>query len=159
MVCGNTIVWKEASSTPLVAIATTRIMASVLERNGIPGSVASLITGGPDIGETLVNDKRVPLVSFTGSTNVGRQVALKVQQRFGRSLLELGGNNALIVAEDADLKMAVRAAVFSCVGTAGQRCTTTRRLILHKKIKDEFLGRLKTAYKSRSIRKSRRPVG
>lgn len=107
---------------------------------------------------------RVPLVSFTGSTNVGRQVALKVQQRFGRSLLELGDNNALIgayllisillvlcithsplstVAEDADLKMAVRAAVFSCVGTAGQRCTTTRRLILHKKIKDEFLGECK----------------
>ncbi|XP_071654003.1 putative aldehyde dehydrogenase family 7 member A1 homolog [Temnothorax longispinosus] len=148
MVCGNTVVWKEASSTPLVAIATTKIIASVLERNGIPGSVASLITGGPDVGETLVNDKRVPLISFTGSTKVGRQVALKIQQRFGRSLLELGGNNALIVAQDADLEMAVRAAVFSCVGTAGQRCTTTRRLILHKKIKDDVLGRLKAAYKS-----------
>lgn len=110
---------------------------------------------------------RVPLISFTGSTNVGRQVALKIQQRFGRSLLELGGNNALIsayilkililqhclcritisplliVAQDADLEMAVRAAVFSCVGTAGQRCTTTRRLILHKKIKNEFLGKYK----------------
>lgn len=190
LVCGNTIVWKGAPSTSLVAIATTKIIAGVLERNGIPGSVASLITGGPDVGETLVNDKRsvwidytlllpvhillqfniryrVPLISFTGSTNVGRQVALKVQQRFGRSLLELGGNNALIgtniswwsnqffvcintcectisflpiVAQDADLEMAVRAAVFSCVGTAGQRCTTTRRLILHKKIKNEFLG-------------------
>ncbi|XP_036142784.1 putative aldehyde dehydrogenase family 7 member A1 homolog isoform X4 [Monomorium pharaonis] len=143
MVCGNTIVWKEASSTPLVAIATIRIIANVLERNGIPGSVASLITGGPEVGETLVNDKRVPLISFTGSTNVGRQVALKIQQRFGRSLLELGGNNALIVAQDADLEMAVRAAVFACVGTAGQRCTTTRRLILHKKIKNEFLGKCK----------------
>ncbi|KAH0952717.1 hypothetical protein HN011_009024 [Eciton burchellii] len=148
MVCGNAVVWKEASSTSLVAIATTKIIAGVLERNGIPSSIASLITGGPEIGETLVNDKRVPLISFTGSTNVGRQVALKVQQRFGKCLLELGGNNALIVAEDADLEMAIRAAVFSCVGTAGQRCTTTRRLILHKKIKNEFLGKLKTAYKS-----------
>ncbi|XP_020297922.1 alpha-aminoadipic semialdehyde dehydrogenase isoform X2 [Pseudomyrmex gracilis] len=133
MVCGNTIVWKGALSTPLVAIATTKIIAGVLESNGIPGSVASLITGGPDVGETLVNDNRVSLISFTGSTNTGRQVALKVQQRFGKSLLELGGNNALILAEDANLEMAVRAAVFSCVGTAGQRCTTTRRLILHKK--------------------------
>lgn len=148
MVCGNTIVWKGAPSTPLVSIATTKIIADVLERNGIPGSVASLITGGSDVGETLVNDKRVPLISFTGSTNVGRQVALKVQQRFGKSLLELGGNNALIVAQDADLEMAVRAAVFSCVGTAGQRCTSTRRLILHKKVKNEFLGKLKTAYNS-----------
>ncbi|KAG7209015.1 hypothetical protein KM043_015181 [Ampulex compressa] len=148
MVCGNTMVWKGASSTPLVGIATTKIIVNVLERNGIPGSVASLITGGPDVGETMIQDKRVPLVSFTGSTNTGRQVALKVQQRFGRSLLELGGNNALIVAQDADLEMAVRAAVFSCVGTAGQRCTTTRRLILHNKIKSEFLGKLKTAYKS-----------
>lgn len=129
MVCGNAVVWKGASTTPLVAIATTRIIAGVLERNGIPGAVASLVSGGPDVGEALVNDKRsvsdllnfcraattyhaydsqldlqlgvtyhyrVPLVSFTGSTNVGRQVAVKVQQRFGRSLLELGGNNALI---------------------------------------------------------------
>ncbi|XP_070170116.1 putative aldehyde dehydrogenase family 7 member A1 homolog isoform X1 [Polyergus mexicanus] len=148
MVCGNTIVWKGAPSTSLVSIATTKIIAGVLERNGIPGSVASLITGGSDVGETLVNDKRVPLISFTGNSNVGKQVALKIQQRFGRSLLELGGNNALIIAQDADLEMAVRAAVFSCVGTAGQRCTTTRRLILHKKIKNEFLGKLKTAYKS-----------
>ncbi|XP_020297921.1 putative aldehyde dehydrogenase family 7 member A1 homolog isoform X1 [Pseudomyrmex gracilis] len=148
MVCGNTIVWKGALSTPLVAIATTKIIAGVLESNGIPGSVASLITGGPDVGETLVNDNRVSLISFTGSTNTGRQVALKVQQRFGKSLLELGGNNALILAEDANLEMAVRAAVFSCVGTAGQRCTTTRRLILHKKVKDKFLEKLKIAYKS-----------
>ncbi|XP_032683990.1 putative aldehyde dehydrogenase family 7 member A1 homolog [Odontomachus brunneus] len=148
MVCGNAIVWKGALTTPLVAIATTKIIVDVLERNGIPGSVASLVSGGPDVGETLVNDKRIPLVSFTGSTNVGRQVAVKVQQRFGKSLLELGGNNALIVAQDADLEMAVRAAVFSCVGTAGQRCTTTRRLILHQKIKQEFLGKLKAAYKS-----------
>ncbi|XP_015111476.1 putative aldehyde dehydrogenase family 7 member A1 homolog [Diachasma alloeum] len=148
MVCGDAVVWKGSPTTPLVSIATTKIIASVLERNGIPGSVAALVTGGADVGEVLVNDKRLPLISFTGSTKVGREVALKVQERFGKSLLELGGNNALIVAHDADLEMAVRAAVFSCVGTAGQRCTTTRRLILHSNIKDEFVGRLKIAFKS-----------
>ncbi|XP_074105726.1 aldehyde dehydrogenase 7 family member A1 [Cotesia typhae] len=148
MVCGDAIVWKGSPTTPLVSIATTRIIASVLERNGIPASIASLVTGGADVGEVLVNDKRLPLISFTGSTAVGREVAIKVQERFGKSLLELGGNNALIVANDADLEMAVRAAVFSCVGTAGQRCTTTRRLILDSKIKNEFVGRLRTAFKS-----------
>ncbi|XP_051168268.1 putative aldehyde dehydrogenase family 7 member A1 homolog [Leptopilina boulardi] len=148
MICGNTVVWKGAPSTPLVSIATTKIISGVLERNGIPGSVASLITGGADVGEALVNDKRVPLVSFTGSSKVGKEVALKVQNRFGKCLLELGGNNALIVASDANLEMAIRAAVFSCVGTAGQRCTTTRRLILHKSIKNEFLEKLKIAFKS-----------
>ncbi|KAG8036195.1 hypothetical protein G9C98_004775 [Cotesia typhae] len=148
MVCGDAIVWKGSPTTPLVSIATTRIIASVLERNGIPASIASLVTGGADVGEVLVNDKRLPLISFTGSTAVGREVAIKVQERFGKSLLELGGNNALIVANDADLEMAVRAAVFSCVGTAGQRCTTTRRLILDSKIKNEFVGRLRTAFKT-----------
>ncbi|KAI4499250.1 hypothetical protein M0802_005510 [Mischocyttarus mexicanus] len=148
MVCGNTIIWKGAPSTPLVSIATTKIIANVLERNGIPGSVASMVTGGSEVGQVLVNDPRIPLVSFTGSTAVGKQVALKVQERFGRSILELGGNNALIIAKDADLEMAIRAAVFSCVGTTGQRCTTTRRLILHSKIQKEFKERLITAYKS-----------
>ncbi|OAD53362.1 Putative aldehyde dehydrogenase family 7 member A1 like protein [Eufriesea mexicana] len=147
MVCGNGIIWKGALTTPLVSIATTKIITGVLERNGVPGSIACLVTGGADVGETIVNDSRIPLVSFTGSTNVGRNVAIKVQERFGKCLLELGGNNALIVAQDADLEMAVRAAVFSCVGTTGQRCTTTRRLLLHSKIKDEFLGKLKIAYK------------
>ncbi|XP_008543859.1 putative aldehyde dehydrogenase family 7 member A1 homolog [Microplitis demolitor] len=148
MVCGDAIVWKGSPTTPLVSIATTRIIANVLERNGIPASIASLVTGGADVGKVLVNDKRLPLISFTGSTAVGCQVAVKVQERFGKSLLELGGNNALIVANDADLEMAVRAAVFSCVGTAGQRCTTTRRLILDSKIKNEFVNRLRTAFKS-----------
>ncbi|XP_043273969.1 putative aldehyde dehydrogenase family 7 member A1 homolog [Venturia canescens] len=148
MVCGDAVVWKASPTTPLVSVATTKIIANVLERNGISGSIASLVTGGADVGETLVKDKRLPLISFTGSTKVGKQVALKVQERFGKSLLELGGNNALIVAADADLEMAVRAAVFSCVGTAGQRCTTTRRLILDKKIKEDFLRRLKKAFKS-----------
>ncbi|XP_017884690.1 alpha-aminoadipic semialdehyde dehydrogenase [Ceratina calcarata] len=148
MVCGNTMVWKGAPTTPLVTIATTKIIAKVLERNNIPGSIVSMVTGGTDIGETIVNDRRVPLVSFTGSCSAGKQVALKVQERFGKFLLELGGNSALIVAEDADVNLAVKAALFACVGTAGQRCTSTRRLILHRKIKDEFLGKLKTAYKS-----------
>ncbi|XP_053975035.1 putative aldehyde dehydrogenase family 7 member A1 homolog [Hylaeus anthracinus] len=148
LVCGNTVVWKGAPTTPLVSIATTKIIAGVLERNGIPGSIASLVTGGSDVGETIVNDKRVPVVSFTGSTNVGRKVGMKVIERFGKPILELGGNNALIVDEDANMEMAVRAAVFSCVGTAGQRCTSTRRLILHRKIKDEFLGKIKKAYES-----------
>lgn len=148
MVCGNTMVWKGAPTTPLVSIATTKIIAKVLERNNIPGSVASMVTGGADVGETIVNDRRVPLVSFTGSCNAGKQVALKVQERFGKSLLELGGNNALIVDEDADVNLAVKAAFFACVGTAGQRCTSTRRLFLHRKIKAEFLGKLKTAYET-----------
>lgn len=96
MVCGDAIVWKGSPTTPLVSIATTRIIANVLERNGIPASIASLVTGGADVGKVLVNDKRLPLISFTGSTAVGCQVAVKVQERFGKSLLELGGNNALI---------------------------------------------------------------
>lgn len=148
MVCGDTVVWKGAPTTPLTSIATTKIVAQVLERNGLPGSVASLVTGGSDVGDTIVNDTRVPLVSFTGSTEVGKNVALKVQQRFGKSLLELGGNNAMIVTPDGNLDMAVQTAVFSCVGTAGQRCTSTRRLILHSRIKDEFLGKLKAGFKS-----------
>ena len=148
LVCGNTIVWKGAPTTPLVSIATTKIISNVLERNGVPGCVASLVTGGADIGETITTDKRVPLVSFTGSTNTGRQVAHIVQDRFGKVILELGGNNAMIVVQDANLEMALRAAVFSCIGTAGQRCTTTRKLILHNKIHNEFLEKLKVAYKN-----------
>ncbi|XP_034189285.1 aldehyde dehydrogenase 7 family member A1 [Osmia lignaria lignaria] len=148
LVCGNTTIWKAALTTPLISIATTRIIANVFERNGIPGSVASLVTGGADVGDTIVTDTRVPLVSFTGSTKVGKQVALKVQDRFGKFLLELGGNNATLVDQDADLDLAVRAAMFSCLGTTGQRCTSTRRLILHSKIKEEFLGKLKIAFQS-----------
>lgn len=148
MVCGDTIIWKGSPTTPLVSIATTKIISNVLEKNCISGSVASLVTGGGDIGDVLVNDKNVSLVSFTGSTQVGQQVGLKVQNRFGKLLLELGGNNALIVANDADLEMSIRAAVFSCIGTSGQRCTTTRRLIIHKDIKNEFLKKLKIAFNS-----------
>ncbi|KAJ8984243.1 hypothetical protein NQ317_007475 [Molorchus minor] len=110
------------------------------------GAVAALCCGGADIGKAMAADERIKLLSFTGSTNVGKQVGIEVQKRFGKHLLELGGNNALIVADDADLKMVIRATLFACVGTAGQRCTTTRRLILHEKVYDSFLQSLKKAY-------------
>lgn len=146
MVCGNSVLWKGAPSTPLVSVATTKVLARVLEANGIPGAVCCLCSGGSDIGETMARDTRLPLLSFTGSTQVGHQVGMLVQERFGRHLLELGGNNALIVHHDADLDMVVRAVVFACVGTAGQRCTTTRRLILDTRVYDQVLTRLKAAY-------------
>lgn len=134
MACGNTMVWKGAPTTPLCSVATTKIVASVLEKNGLPGAVCGLVCGGADVGSAMAEDKRLPLVSFTGSTPVGHKVGVTVQNRFGKSILELGGNNAIIVADDADVDMVVRAAVFACAGTAGQRCTTTRRLILHEKV-------------------------
>ncbi|ODN00945.1 putative aldehyde dehydrogenase family 7 member A1 [Orchesella cincta] len=146
MACGNTMIWKGATSTPLISVATTKIVASVLEKNGLPGAVCALVSGGAEIGNAMANDKRLPLLSFTGSTAVGSKVGVAVQTRFGKSILELGGNNAIIVAEDADIDMVVRAGVFACAGTAGQRCTTTRRLILHEKVHDEVVSRLVKAY-------------
>jgi aldehyde dehydrogenase family 7 protein A1 len=146
MVCGNTMVWKGAPSTSLCSVATTKIVASVLEKNKLPGAICSLVCGGADIGNAMSSDTRVKLVSFTGSTQVGNKVGTAVQSRFGKSLLELGGNNAIIVAEDADLEMVVRASIFACAGTAGQRCTTTRRLILHEKVHDEIVQRLVKSY-------------
>ncbi|KAJ2058900.1 Alpha-aminoadipic semialdehyde dehydrogenase, partial [Coemansia sp. S155-1] len=122
------------------------ILAEVLEANGLPGALCSLATGGADIGNQIAQDKRINLVSFTGSTNVGRKVGLTVQERFGKSLLELGGNNAIIVHNDADIDLAVRSILFAAVGTAGQRCTTTRRLFLHEDIHDTFIERLIKAY-------------
>lgn len=147
LVCGDTLLWKTASTTPLCGVAVTKILAQVLEANRLPGAVCALTVGGPPIGDAMAGDERVRLLSFTGSTQVGRRVALKVQERFGRPLLELGGNNAIVVDEDADLDMLVRAALFACVGTAGQRCTTTRRIIAHHKVYDEVLSRLKNAYR------------
>ncbi|CAI5444215.1 unnamed protein product [Caenorhabditis angaria] len=147
LVTGNAVVWKPAPSTPLVAIATTRLVEQVLVENNINPALCSLVCGEGDVGQALVKDKRVDLVSFTGSTEVGRIVGQQVQARFGKHLLELGGNNAIIVNEDADLNMVVPATVFAAVGTAGQRCTTTRRLIIHEKVYDQVLERLKSAYK------------
>lgn len=146
MVCGNTMLWKGAPSTPLTSIAVIKVVSSVLQENKLPGSICALVCGGADIGEAIAKDERLPLVSFTGSTNVGQKVAMAVQQRFGKKLLELGGNNAIIVADDADLDMVIQSAVFACVGTAGQRCTTTRRLIVHEKVHDVVVERLKKAY-------------
>jgi len=135
LVCGDTMVWKSATTTTLCSIAVTKIVSSIFEANNLPGAICSLVCGGAEIGEAIANDKRLPLVSFTGSTTVGRKVGLAVQNRFGKSILELGGNNAIIVCEDADINMVVRAALFACAGTAGQRCTTTRRLIVHEKVR------------------------
>lgn len=115
-------------------MATTKIVAEVLEKNNLPGAIAALCSGRADIGKAMAADPRIKLLSFTGSCEVGNLVGVEVQKRFGKVLLELGGNNALLVDEDANLNMAVQAAVFACVGTAGQRCTTTRRLIDRKSV-------------------------
>ncbi len=114
--------------------------------NSLPGALCSMVTGGADVGEAMSKSNLIDLVSFTGSTAIGRQVGKIVQERFGKVLLELGGNNAIIVMEDADIELAVRSVLFAAVGTAGQRCTTTRRLILHESIYDDFIARLKKAY-------------
>jgi aldehyde dehydrogenase family 7 protein A1 len=147
LVCGNTTLWKGAPSTPLISVAVTKIVQSVLEKNKIPPAVCSTICGGADIGSLMANDVRIPLLSFTGSTAVGAKVASAVSARFGRHILELGGNNAIIVNQDADIDMVIQAAVFACVGTAGQRCTTTRRMLVHTAIYDEVLSRLKKSFR------------
>ncbi|EIN14489.1 NAD-aldehyde dehydrogenase [Punctularia strigosozonata HHB-11173 SS5] len=148
LAAGNATLWKPSPSTPLCSIAVTKIIASVLEKNGVNGAVASLVTGGKDIGEAVVQDKSVDMVSFTGSEAVGRAVGKVVQSRFGKVLLELGGNNASVIMPDADLSLAIPAVFFGAVGTAGQRCTSTRRLYLHRDIADEFLARLQKLYSS-----------
>jgi len=146
LVTGNTMVWKGAPSTPLVSVAITKVIESVFRANNLPPEICSMVCGGADIGNAMSEDKRLPLVSFTGSCAIGNKVAVNVTKRFGRHLLELGGNNAIIVNDDADLEMVVRSALFACVGTAGQRCTTTRRLILHEKVYDEVLEKLAKSY-------------
>jgi aldehyde dehydrogenase (NAD+) len=145
-VCGDTMVWKPSSKTPLTAVAVQNIANRVMERNGINGVFNLFIGRGGDVGERLIADARVPLISATGSCRMGRRIAEVVGQRLGRCLLELGGNNAIIVMDDADLDLALRAVLFGAVGTAGQRCTTTRRLILHHAIASEFTRRLVGAY-------------
>ncbi|MCE9595748.1 MAG: aldehyde dehydrogenase family protein [Planctomycetes bacterium] len=145
-ICGNACVWKPAGTVPLCSIALTNVVRPVLEAEGF-GALAALVVGpSADVGEPMLHDARVPLISFTGSTAVGRKVAAAVATRFGRTILELGGNNALVVLDDADLDLALPAIVFGSVGTAGQRCTTTRRLIVHEKIAAEVERRLVKAY-------------
>ncbi|GAB0092215.1 putative aldehyde dehydrogenase family 7 member A1 homolog [Sergentomyia squamirostris] len=148
---GNSVLWKGAPTTSLVSVATAKIVADVFKRNNLP-PVATLCQGGADVGDAMVKDSRVKLLSFTGSSAVGQQVGVEVQKRFGKILLELGGNNALVINDDANFGMALDAAFFGCIGTAGQRCTTTRRLIIHEKLYDEFLAKLKTRYENLSKR-------
>lgn len=151
LVCGNVNLWKGAPGTPLTSVAVTRIIADVLKKNALPGAICGLTCGGADVGARMAEDPRIKLLSFTGSTGVGKSVGIAVQKRFGKSLLELGGNNAIVVAEDANLDMVVPAVLFAAVGTAGQRCTTTRRLILHESVYEEVIARLAKAYQQIKI--------
>ncbi|WP_294274247.1 aldehyde dehydrogenase family protein [uncultured Chryseobacterium sp.] len=145
-ICGNVTIWKPSEKTPLCAIACQNIMIEVLKENNLPEGISSVLVADHEIGQKLVDDKRVSLISFTGSTRVGRMVSSKVAERFGKSILELGGNNAIIISKDADLNMSIIGAVFGAVGTAGQRCTSTRRLIIHESVYDEVKSRLVKAY-------------
>lgn len=145
-ICGDVVLWKPSSYTPLTAVAVQHIANQVMADHGLQGIFNLIIGSGRDIGDFLLNDTRIPLVSFTGSTQIGRHVSETVAQRFGRSILELGGNNAIVVTEDADLELATRAILFGAVGTAGQRCTSTRRVIMHTSIAKELTQRLTNAY-------------
>ena len=153
LVCGDPVIWKPSEKTPLSALATMKILDRAIKRFGAdaPDGLAQVVIGGPAIGEALVESRHVPVVSATGSTRMGSIVGPKVAARFGRPILELGGNNAMIVAPSADLDMAVRAIVFSAVGTAGQRCTSLRRLIVHHSIRADLTHRLRKAYASLAI--------
>lgn len=150
-VCGDVSIWKPSEKTPLCGIACQKIIQTVFKKNNVPEGVSCLVSGGREVGEWMSNDKRVPLVSATGSTRMGKEVAKAVGERLGRSLLELGGNNAIIISKEADLNIAMTAATFGAVGTAGQRCTTTRRLIIHEKIYNKFKDKLVHAYKQLKI--------
>ena len=150
-VCGDVCVWKPSEKTPLCAIACQHITAKVFAINNIPEGVCNLIIGNREVGEWLANDKRIPLISATGSTRMGKAVGTAVAARLGRALLELGGNNAIIISKDADIDIAIRGAVFGAVGTAGQRCTTTRRLIVHEDLYSSVKERLVSAYKKLTI--------
>lgn len=144
-VCGDSVVWKPSELTPLTAVAVTNIAAQVMDRTGFE-AVFNLAVGGRDIGAAMVDDPRLPLISATGSVRMGKEVGPAVARRLGRSILELGGNNAILVMDDADLDLAVRAVLFAAVGTAGQRCTSLRRLIVHRAVADELVDRLVKAY-------------
>lgn len=152
LVCGDTVVWKPSEQAPLCAHASAALLARALEEAGAPAAVSQVIVGGPEIGEALVDHTGVALVSATGSTRMGRAVGPQVANRFGRSLLELGGNNAAIVSPTADLELTLRGIVFSAAGTAGQRCTTMRRVIAHTSVVDNLTARLAEAY-------ARLPIG
>ncbi len=159
LVCGNSIIWKPSEKTPLVALAVQSIVEKAIEQFGkdAPKGLSATLVGGPDLGELLADRPDIALLSATGSTRMGRSVAERVARRFGRSLLELGGNNASIIAPSADLDLALRACAFGFMGTAGQRCTSLRRLIVHDSLHDDFVARLRTAAASIAIGDPRNP--
>jgi aldehyde dehydrogenase (NAD+) len=149
LVCGDPVIWKPSERTPLTAIATTSLLRRAAERFGdVPDGLFELVLGGADRAVQLAEDERIALVSATGSTAMGKAIAPRISARLGRSLLELGGNNAAIVAPSADLDLVVRAVLFAAVGTAGQRCTSLRRLIVHESVADDLVDRLAAAYRS-----------
>ena len=159
LVCGDPVIWKPSEKTPLSAAMTMALVARALERFGdAPDGLVQCVQGGRHVGEALVDDPRIALVSATGSTAMGRAVGPRVAQRFGRSLLELGGNNAMIVAPSADLELAARAVLFSAAGTAGQRCTSLRRLIVHRSVADAFVERVRTLFASAKVGDPRDPA-
>lgn len=153
LICGNPVIWKPSEKTPLTAIACQALIEKALAKFGTdaPAHLSQLLIGERDVGDALVSHPDVPLISATGSTRMGREVGPKVAARFGKSILELGGNNAMILTPSADLDLAIRGILFAAVGTAGQRCTTLRRLIVHSSIRDEVVARIKKAYASVSI--------
>ena len=151
-VCGDAVLWKPASKTPLTAIAVTKVAEQVCRENGVDPAIFSLVVGkGSTVGDRLLHDRRIPLVSATGSCQMGYRVGEVVGKRLGRTILELGGNNAIIVTPSANLELALRAILFGAVGTAGQRCTTTRRIIVHESLKDRCVERLVAAYRGLTI--------
>jgi aldehyde dehydrogenase (NAD+) len=145
-VCGNACLWKPSEKTPLTAIACQQIISKVLDQNKVPEGVFTLVIGDAGTGASIANDPRIALVSATGSTRMGKYVSEAVAKRLGKSLLELGGNNAIIITEHADIEMAIRATIFGAVGTCGQRCTSTRRLIVHEKVYETVKERLLSIY-------------
>lgn len=150
-VCGDVCIWKPSEKTPLCSVACQKIVARVFEKNGVPEGVSCIVNGDYKVGEMMTQDRRIPLISATGSVRMGKIVGTAVAQRLGRSLLELGGNNAIIVTEHANLNLAIRGVLFGAVGTAGQRCTTTRRVIIQESIYDDFKNRLINAYSQLKI--------
>ncbi len=150
-ICGNSVVWKNAPASSLITIATSKIIADVFKKNNINPNVFTVLQGDTPIGVAMSKDDRVRLLSFTGSSKIGGIVRQNVESRFGRVLLELGGNNAVIINEDANLDMAFKACIFAAVGTCGQRCTSLRRLFIHEKVYDTFVAKLVKAYSTINI--------
>jgi aldehyde dehydrogenase (NAD+) len=150
-ICGDITIWKPSSSTPLCAVAVQNIANDVLKNHGYKGIFSTVIGSGSVVGERMLNDNRIPLVSFTGSTKMGRHVSKVVSERFGKTILELGGNNAIVVDETADMNMVIPAIAFGAVGTAGQRCTSTRRIIIQETRYEELVNRLVSAYEQVNI--------